>query len=322
MSLRCCWLLSIVGLLLPIYAAAQPSSPADRSVLIGLAESSHKKDMEYAIVRTVSLADDNAISDSAFVQVIGKNGVSMEGLDSSDFKVNTRERGAARITKVTPTTSASGLDLTFILDNSASMFHAYDSLTKYLDILLNGLGAQHSWDKSTRYSAIVFDNLPRTPRHLTTREHDLYVAPFVFTESPTAVQHFWHYYDTIRTNFTPLYDAIAEGLDPSEDLDPELDSGYKHILIVVSDGEDNASRITLNDLTGLMEHRAIRLFAVNFRSEPDMRLKWLARHSNGTYYYAENLNELRETLLSFRKSLFSGYMIHYQFLPVGAGGQH
>jgi hypothetical protein len=279
-------------------------------------------DMEYAILRTVSITDGISSSDSAFVQVIGKDGVSMAGLDSSDFMVSSRSRGKARITKVRPATSASGLDLTFILDNSASMFHAYDSLTKYLDFLLVGLGAQHAWDKPTRYSAIVFDNLPRTSRHLTTREHDLYVAPLPFTESPTAVQHFWHYYDTIRTNFTPLYDAIAEGLDPSEELDPELDSGYKHILIVVSDGEDNASRITLDDLTGLMKHRAIRLFAVNFRSEPDMRLRWLARHSNGTYYYAENLTELRETLLSFRKSLFSGYMIHYQFPPVGPGGVH
>lgn len=294
-------------------SASAFGQPTQQGITVLLAPQPTLDGRKLLRVRVISTS-----SDSAIVQVLDANGVSRGGLGAADFEVRSEGLGSARIIRLDSITTSAGLALTFVLDNSSSMFHAYDSLTHYLDLFVGGLASGHGRGPRVQYSAIVFDNAPRTSRHLTTAMRDVYIAPLGFTDSVRDVARFWHFYDTIRSDFTPLYDAIAESLDPSEDLNASLDSASQQVIIVVSDGADNASRISLEDLAGTMRHRPLRLFAINFRSEPDRRLIWLARHTDGTYFYADNLSELRDTLKSLRKSLFHCYVIHYRFPPKGA----
>src|ERR1017187_541832 len=119
------------------------------------------------------------------------------------------------------------------------MFHAYDSLTRNCDSIL------HYLPRGAIGQALVFDNRARSVSHLYTKEHSTFIAQKFFTDSIFSLSKFWHYYDTVRTQFTPLYDAISAAVTNIEDRRMKNASPRSDVLIVVTDGDDNASRASI-----------------------------------------------------------------------------
>jgi hypothetical protein len=254
-------------------------------------------------------------ADTACVRVRTKQGHALRKLTADDFLI-TRDNDTAVIISCLDSTTSSTDDLaiTFILDNSGSMFHSYDSLTKYLDGFIDSLG-----DGFTA-NVMTFDNVERRRTYDGTSREQLFIASSEFAQDRNVVKEFWHSYDTIRTDLTPLYETIIKGLERIIDRRKSGDSLRSEIMIVVTDGEDNASSESIEKLSELIGVMPVTLFTVNFKSDPDGRLLWLAKKTHGDHYVAEDLHELRETLDYLRKDISYSYKLVFGFPIHGAGG--
>jgi hypothetical protein len=205
----------------------------------------------------------------------------------------------------------SRLAVSFVLDNSGSMFHAFDSLTRMCDSIIDSLPT------GAIGQAVVFDDRYRNATHLYTARSSTFIAQREFTDSMSALRGFWHFFDTIRTQFTPLYDAIATAVTNIDNRRIKGDTAHNDILIVVTDGQDNASRASIEELEELLASAHLRLFAINFRVEDEGRLPWLAHHAGGAYFLANDLDELRTTLRKIVLSFTRQYHVRYRFPTLG-----
>lgn len=206
------------------------------------------------------------------------------------------------------------LALSFVLDNSASMFHSYDTLTRFCDSLFAGQPA------GLIGQAVTFDNSYRNPWELYTAEPSTFIAQSTegkFTKQTNALRNFWHFYDTIRTEFTPLYDAITAAVTNIDDRRPHDSVSRSDVLIVVTDGKDNASLTSIETLETLLASSHIRLFAINYRVIQEGRLPWLAKKTHGAYFMADNLAELKKILRMIGLALTREYHVHYRFPSLG-----
>ncbi|SRR5579883_413706 len=238
-------------------------------------------------------------------------------ITKEDFRVSDGSRTAQVLSVDSiPLRSKSYLALSFVLDNSGSMFHSYDSLTRYCDSIADSLPA------GCIAQAVTFDNRFRSESHLYTKRSSIFIAEFAFTDSLNRLRKFWHYYDTIRTQYTPLYDAIAAAVQNIDERRLHSDTLWNDVVIVVTDGEDNASRASIEDVRDLISNNRLRLFAINYRTEEDARLEWLARQSGGAYFLADDLKDLRVILGEIRHSLARQYHIRYLFPSSGPISPH
>lgn len=204
----------------------------------------------------------------------------------------------------------SRLAISFVLDNSGSMFHAYDSLTKYCDTLMDSL------PDGVIAQVVTFDDRYRGSSDLYTGRSSTFIARHSFTDTLTAIRTFWHFFDTIRTHYTPLYDAIAAAVTNISNRRMKGTS-RNDALIIVTDGADNASITSIEMLSELLEHAHIALYAINFRVQDEGRLPWLARHTGGKYFLADGLPELHAILQKTVHSLSTQYRIRFRFPTLG-----
>ena len=242
----------------------------------------------------------------AWIEVDGAPAGS-EKLTTGDLLVSDGER-MAQILSVDSIGSkfASHLALSFMLDNSGSMFHAYDSLTRMCDSVIAGL------PPGALLQAVTFDNTARSESHIYTRRSSVFIAQSGFRDSVAAISTFWHFFDTIRTQYTPLYDAIWTVIANIGDRRVSDDT-RDDIVLIVTDGQDNASRASIEMLNDFVSTAHVRFFAINFRTRADARLLWLAHHAGGEFYVADDLSDLRELLRDIRASLTRQYYVRYRF---------
>jgi len=118
---------------------------------------------------------------------------------------------------------------------------------------------------------------------------------------------------------TALYDAVIEGLD-------QLDRGsyQKHVLVVLSDGGDNASRHTEQEMLDRVEMSSAIVYTV---VDPDVFtpgegdrdvLKRLAKLSGGVAYFPKNSRDVVRDFEEIAANIRRGYSIGY----VPAAAQH
>lgn len=121
---------------------------------------------------------------------------------------------------------------------------------------------------------------------------------------------------------TALYDAVIEAMDHVQHA-----THHKRVLIVLSDGEDNASRHTEAD----MLHRASRsdalvytISTIDFAHQggnPGV-LKRLAARSGGTAYSPRSADELVRAFTEVAQNIRRGYRIGYVPDKPGAEGDY
>ncbi|MBS1904118.1 MAG: VWA domain-containing protein [Bacteroidetes bacterium] len=254
-------------------------------------------------------------NDTLYLRAWDTRGEPITTLDSSDLLI-TIGNDTADIIRFEPvrTLSAEDLAISFVLDNSGSMFHAYDSLTNYLDRFLDSLGA------GAILSAMTFDNTDRDPTYDATGRQQLFLASRPFTTERARISDFWHFYDSIRSGYTPLFDAMWKSFEHIAERRRSGDSLRSDVLVVVTDGEDNCSTISGNHLAELAAAMHVSIYVVNFRSDPQWRMIWLVNHAGGRTFTAETLGGLRSVLAGIRRSLVSGYRVVFGLPFSGAGG--
>lgn len=251
--------------------------------------------------------------DSANIRIADKNGLSIKGLNKNNFVVVSSSDTAEFVSCQEVTTeTTSDLAISFIFDNSCSMFSTYDSLTRYADNFIDSLS------DGFIANALTFDDIERKPSFELSRRGTMYIALSGFSSEREVLKDFWHFYDTVRSKYTPLNDALLAALEQIRYRRQKGKDERKDIVILVTDGADNASKTTLSTLQELTEALKVTLFTISYSNEPNNKLDWLARKTGGKHFNSHNLNDLRNVLEGIRSSITSSYKLTYSFPFRGA----
>ena len=121
---------------------------------------------------------------------------------------------------------------------------------------------------------------------------------------------------------TALYDAIAAALEKIQAGDWD-----KKVLVVISDGGDNASKHTLADITTMAERSNAVIYTIGIFSDsnPDANpgvLRQLAETTGGESFFPKQLTEL--TLISehIAHDIRNQYMLGYVSTNLKEDGTH
>jgi len=190
-----------------------------------------------------------------------------------------------------------------VIDNSGSM---RDKRAKINQAVLNLIQASNSRDE------IFVVNFSQTPY----LDQD-------FTSDVNLLQTALHQVSTRGS--TALYDAVVAS-DNHLRNNPRLD---KKVLLVITDGEDNMSRETLQDaLRKLQSSKGATLYAIGLMNEGMTRsgreaLQNLAASTGGGAYFPQNLDEVDSITRSIARDIRSQYTLAYNPGPnIGRGYQN
>jgi VWFA-related protein len=127
--------------------------------------------------------------------------------------------------------------------------------------------------------------------------------------------------DTIKARGrTALYDAIADGIDYLADGQYE-----RKVLVVVSDGGDNASETTFDQILEKVQSSNVVIHAVALidPGDPDSnpkRLRQLAEASGGIAFRPGDAGEVRDALQRVALDIRSAYTVGYAPADTATGG--
>lgn len=251
--------------------------------------------------------------DSASIRVTDKNGLTIKGLNESNFVIVSSSDTAEFVSSEEVTTEiTSDLAISFIFDNSGSMFSTFDSLTRYADRFIDSLS------DGFIANVLTFDDIDRKPSFELSQRGTMYIALSGFSSEREVLKDFWHFYDSVRSKYTPLNDALLAALEQIRYRRQKGKDERRDIIILVTDGADNASKTTLSTLQELTEALKVTLFTISYSNEPNNKLDWLARKTGGKHFNSHYLHDLRNVLEAIRRNISSSYKLTYSFPFRGA----
>ena len=104
---------------------------------------------------------------------------------------------------------------------------------------------------------------------------------------------------------TPLYDAMAAALD-------EIESATgRRALVVLSDGDDRASRMSADDILERVRRSAVLVYAIAFGGKPPPVFDELGRASGGKAVHVTDADQLSPVLRAIAQELRHQYLIGY-----------
>jgi VWFA-related protein len=115
---------------------------------------------------------------------------------------------------------------------------------------------------------------------------------------------------------TALYDAASMSLDYLE----EEGKHDKKVLLIISDGEDNASRGTLEKLVRRLQETDTIIFAVGLLSEEDRRsakraqraIRHITRATGGAAYFPDNTADVHALTQQIAHAIRNQYILMYR----------
>jgi len=125
---------------------------------------------------------------------------------------------------------------------------------------------------------------------------------------------------------TALYDALVASIDHLNSAAPQ----QKKILLLVTDGQDNASQATYNDVVRKLQSRngpVLYTIMLQEQARPDTHgqqaLRALSEQTGGTAFFPSSLDEVQAIARSIGKDIRSQYVIGYRSSnPQTAGSYH
>ncbi len=113
--------------------------------------------------------------------------------------------------------------------------------------------------------------------------------------------------------YTAIYDALAQGIELLRSQERPL-----RILILFSDGDDNASQASALQVYEAAMSADVRVFTIGFGYTQDSVLAALAAYTGGRYYPVSRPEELSSVLAEIYRSLRNFYLVRYR-PPLYAG---
>jgi Ca-activated chloride channel homolog len=224
------------------------------------------------------------------VSVKDRKGAFVTGLDKDNFEVfeEGRPQPITQFARAdTPVT------LGLVVDSSGSM------RPKRAEVITSGLAFAKESNPHDEFFVINFNNyiVPGLPENLP------------FTDNMQLLRK--ALYRGVPTGRTALYDAIATALNHIQ-----LGTRDKHTLIVVSDGGDNESQITLADLLHIIQSSRVTIYTVGLfdRDDRDRNpgvLRKIANLSGGEFFMPSSLDEVGPAFHQIAHEIRSRYTIGY-----------
>jgi len=121
---------------------------------------------------------------------------------------------------------------------------------------------------------------------------------------------------------TALYDAIVEALKRLQE-----GTSDKKVLIVISDGGDNASQARLNDVLKMAEQSSAMIYTIGIfdQDDPDRNpqvLQRLVRETGGEAFFPTQLSETVATCERIARDIRDQYTIGYSSMNEKQGAYH
>jgi Ca-activated chloride channel homolog len=115
----------------------------------------------------------------------------------------------------------------------------------------------------------------------------------------------------ITTGQTSLYDGIAAGLDHLKQANRD-----KRVLILISDGGDNASKHTLAQVLGMARQSSAIIYAIGIFDEQDgdqnpSLLKQFAKETGGEAFFPESSRNILEICEGIARDIRNQYTLTY-----------
>jgi Ca-activated chloride channel homolog len=222
--------------------------------------------------------------------VVDRHNALVSGLDKDDFQVY--EDGVLQHLK---TFSHEDLPVTagLVIDNSGSMS------PKRADVIAAALLFARSSNPRDQMFVVNFN------------ERVSYGLPanMPFTDRRDQLEQGLNAINTIGE--TALYDAMATSLD-------HLQQGKwdKKVLILISDGADNASKHTLAQVIEMAKHSAAIIYAIGIFDEPDGDqnpgvLKRFAKETGGEAFFPESSKEAATICEEIARDIRNQYTLAY-----------
>jgi VWFA-related protein len=223
--------------------------------------------------------------------VTDSQGRHVAGLKAGDFEV--REDG--RVQNINHFNAEDGpASIGLIIDNSGSMRQ------KHTDVTKAALAFASASNLEDEMFVITFNEKATLELPLSKRfDNDLdQIHSALERKAPNGM--------------TALYDALALGIG-------HLKSGtLQHkALVVLSDGGDNASRISLNTVLQLAQRSSATMYAIGIYDKTDLDrnprvLRRIAESSGGRAYFPEFLRDMERIWRDIAHEIRSEYTIGYQ----------
>ncbi len=158
-----------------------------------------------------------------------------------------------------------------------------------------------------------------------------------FDENPTITQDFTSDMNKISRGIaginpgggTAMWDAVYHAC--KDKLMKEQEDGNKRTLrraiILVSDGDDNLSRVTKQQAFEMAQRSGVIIYAIstnlsNILDSGDRNLKMLAEATGGRAFFPAKLHDLADAFRDIREELRSQYSVSYKPTEFQSGGQY
>lgn len=231
--------------------------------------------------------------------VVDENGRLITGLDRNDFTVF---QNGQRETVTSFRREDVPVALGIVVDNSGSM---RDKRAKVNQAVLNLIRASNPQDQ---VFVVNFGQTPYLDQDFTSDENLLQAA----------------LHQVSSRGSTALYDAVVASNVHLRN-NPRLD---KKVLLVITDGQDNMSRETLQDaMRKLQSSKGATLYAIGLTDQGMNRqareaLQRLATTTGGVAFFPKNLDEVDEITREIAHDIRSQYTLTYNPGPnIGTGYQ-
>jgi len=149
--------------------------------------------------------------------------------------------------------------------------------------------------------------------------------PYLDQEFTSDIKKLEHALDRLDTRGgTAMRDAISLSIDYVKDKGKRA----KKVLVVVTDGNDNTSNITLEQLIRKARQSEVLIYSIGLLSEEEPRdarqakkaLKTLTENSGGVDYYPKDLAEIDKAVPQIARDIRGQYVLAYQ-MPASAAGE-
>jgi VWFA-related protein len=121
-----------------------------------------------------------------------------------------------------------------------------------------------------------------------------------------------------------VYHACKDKLLPEH---TENGQTLRKAIVLVSDGDDNQSRVTRQQAIDMAQHAGVIIYAIstnlsNIHDSGDHNLKILAEATGGRAFYPFKLHDLQDAFKDIREELRSQYAVSYRPQQFDANGQY
>lgn len=112
-------------------------------------------------------------------------------------------------------------------------------------------------------------------------------------------------YNMVPTGSTAMYDALVEAV---------TSAGYQNgakCVIAFTDGEDNDSVYTYNDVISLAQRLGIPIYIIGTEKSMESTLQSIANSTNGHYWYIDDLTNMEDLLNEIYREQKDMYVLEY-----------